>query len=298
VSKLGWGQITVFTLTFAVCAAFAADKLAGDYARKIEQFRAQREKDIAGKDGWITLAGLFWLKEGTNRVGADESFEVALPPSAPKRAGVIEMTSGVAKFVPASGVAAKTTIFKNNDDTSAVTLGGVKFFVIKRDGKLAVRVKDSESAARKQFTGLVWYPIDPSWRIAAKFTPWPTRHTIVFGTAAGTKEEMVSPGSVTFSKGGHEYHLDPVMEDGRLFFVMRDATSGKSTYGAARFVYADAPASGLSKPGTVWLDFNQAMNPPCMFTPYATCPLPPPQNRLTIEVTAGEKLYGKDHAAH
>lgn len=285
----------------AVAAAgilFAASSLPAGYTRKIEQFRAMRQGEIAGKDGWITLAGLFWLKDGENHVGSDASFEVALPESAPKRAGTIVVKSGAARFIPAPGVAAKETTFKIDDQESAVVLGNVKFFLIKRDGKLAARVKDSESASRKSFSGLVWYPIDPAWRVAAKFTPWPERHTIVFGTVLGGKDKMDSPGSVTFSKDGRELHLDPVVEDGRLFFIIRDATSGKTTYGAARFLYTDLPSNGLKKPGTVWLDFNQAINPPCMFTPYATCPLPPPQNHLPIEVTAGEKLYGKDHAAN
>jgi uncharacterized protein len=282
----------------AVEIVSAATGVPPDYERQIHQFRAKRQVEIAGKDGWITLAGLFWLKDGENRVGSGESFEVVLPASAPKRTGTITLKAGEAKFVPAPGVSAKELVFKADDSSSAVVLGAVKFFVIQREGKLAVRVKDSDSTARKQFTGLVWYPIDPSWRVEAKFTPWPDRRVIEFNTVAGIKEQMMSPGSVTFTRGGHEYRLDPVMEDKRLFFVMRDATSGKTTYAGARFLYADLPAGGLSKPGTVWLDFNQAVNPPCMFTPYATCPLPPPQNRLTMEVTAGEKLYGKNHAAH
>jgi uncharacterized protein (DUF1684 family) len=287
-------RTTLAVISF-VCLLTAADRLPRDYARSIEQFRAHRQEEIAGKNGWITLAGLFWLKHGDNRVGTDEAFEVALPASAPKRAGTVVVKSGSARFVPGRGISAKETAFKLDDESSAVVFGSVHFWIIKREGKLAARVKDSESPARKAFTGLVWYPVDPSWRIAAKFTPWPDRRTIVFGTAAGTKEEMESPGSVTFSRNGAEFHLDPVLEDGRLFFVMRDSTSGKSTYGAARFVYADPPPGGFKKSGTVWLDFNQAINPPCMFTPYATCPLPPPQNRLPLDVTAGEKLYGPGH---
>jgi uncharacterized protein (DUF1684 family) len=279
----------------AVGLSLAGDLVPRDYAHQIEQFRAHRQVEIAGEDGWITLAGLFWLKDGENRVGSDESFEVALPASAPKRAGTISVASGAARFVPAPGVAAKPVDFKADDSSSAVMLGGVKFFVIKREGRLAVRVKDRESPARKQFTGLVWYPVDSSWRFAARFTPWPDKRVIEFSTVAGVKEEMQSPGSVTFSKDGRDFRLDPVIDEGRLFFVIRDGTSGKTTYSGARFLYTDLPKTGLSKPGTVWLDFNRAINPPCMFTPYATCPLPPPQNRLPLEVTAGEKLYGKDH---
>jgi len=269
-----------------------------DYVREVEQFRAHRQIEIAGENGWITLAGLFWLKEGENRIGSDPESEVALPPSAPKRAGTIKVEHGTARFIPSAGAAAKQLAFKVNDESSIVTLGSVKFFVIERSGKLAVRIKDSDSPARKQFTGLVWYPIDPTWRIAAKFTPWPDKRPVTFTTVLGTKETMESPGFVTFSRSAREFKLEPVIDEGKLFFVIRDQTSGKATYGAARFIYAEKPKDGWSKPGTVWLDFNQAVNPPCMFTPYATCPLPPPQNRLPIEVTAGEKIYGKDHTTH
>jgi uncharacterized protein (DUF1684 family) len=269
-----------------------------DYIREVEQFRAHRQIEIAGEDGWITLAGLFWLKNGQNRVGSDPECEVALPLSAPKRAGTIKVEHGAARFIPSAGVAAKETVFKADDESSTVALGSVKFFVIERAGKLAVRVKDSDSPARKQFTGLVWYPVDPAWRIAAKFTPWPDKRSVTFTTVLGTKETMESPGFVTFSKDAREFKLEPVIDEGKLFFVIRDGTSGKTTYGAARFVYAEKPKDGWTKAGTIWLDFNQAVNPPCMFTPYATCPLPPPQNRLPIQVTAGEKIYGKDHPVH
>jgi uncharacterized protein len=269
-----------------------------EYVREVEQFRAHRQMEIAGEDGWITLAGLFWLKDGENRVGSDPECEVTLPSSAAQRAGTIRVENGAARFIPSTGVPGKELIFKTDDESSTVKLGSVKFFVIQRSGKLAVRVKDSDLPARKNFTGLVWYPIDPAWRIVAKFTPWPDKRFITFTTVLGTKEKMESPGYVTFSKDAREFRLEPVIEDNKLFFVVRDRTSGKTTYGAARFIYAEKPKEGWSKPGTVWLDFNRAVNPPCMFTPYATCPLPPPQNRLPIEVTAGEKVYGKDHPAH
>ncbi len=118
---------------------------------------------------------------------------------------------------------------------------------------------------------------------------------MAFNTVAGVREEMRNPGYLTFSAGGRELRLDPVIEENKLFIVMRDLTAGKTTYNAARFLYAAPPAGGFSQSGTVILDFNVAINPPCMFTPYATCPLPPQQNRLPIEVTAGEKIYGNGH---
>jgi uncharacterized protein (DUF1684 family) len=173
-----------------------------------------------------------------------------------------------------------------NPEKDVITLGTVKFFIIKRGEEQLVRVKDNESELRRDFTGLKWFPIDPSWKIAAKFTAYEKPRTIMFDSQNGVKQPMQSPGFVTFTREGKEYRLDPVIERNELFFIFRDATSNKTTYGAARFLYAAMPVNG-----TVVLDFNKAINPPCAFTAFATCPLPPPQNRLTLAVTAGEKKY-------
>src|SRR5258706_1072839 len=266
-----------------------------DYATEIAQWRAQREAELKADDGWLTVVGLHWLKEGENRVGSDPNFEVALPASAPKRVGSIVVKAGQASFIPVAGVPmtlnggpANAQVLKANTDILA--LGRLKFFIIRREDRLGVRVKDNDSAFRREFTGLHWYPPSPAWRIAAHFTPWDKPRTIVFDTAVGIKEEMTSPGYVTFHKDGREYRLEPVLEGRKLFFVIRDQTSGKTTYGASRFLYADTP-----KDSVVWLDFNKAINPPCAFTPYATCPLPPPQNRLPFAVNAGEQKYQQNH---
>ena len=129
----------------------------------------------------------------------------------------------------------------------------------------------------------------------AKFIPFDKPRKVMFDTLAGVKEEDESPGYVTFTRGGMEYRLEPVLDDGELWFIMRDGTSGKATYGASRFLYAALPKGGVKQAGTVEIDFNKAENPPCVFTDFATCPLPPPQNRLSLAVTAGEQMYGKQH---
>jgi uncharacterized protein (DUF1684 family) len=171
----------------------------------------------------------------------------------------------------------------------------VKFIIIKREDKMGVRIKDNDSAARREFTGLKWYPVDPSWRVTAKYVPFDKPHTVTFDTAVGLKEQDESPGYVTFQRDGKEYRMEPVLDDNDLWFVMRDQTSGKTTYGASRFLYAEMPKGGVKQAGTVEIDFNRAENPPCVFTDFATCPLPPPQNRLPLAVTAGEQMYGKRH---
>jgi len=276
-------------LAFAILLDAPLDSVPASYAKEIADFRAHREAEINSDDGWITLVGLHWLKPGENRVGSDPSCEVPLPASAPKRAGAIILGKAGARFVPAPGIQLQEATLRPDEDV--LRIGRITFFLIEREGRLAVRVKDNDGEARRAFTGLRWYPTDMAWRIDARFEPWAERHTITFDTSGGVKEQMESPGYVTFVKNGREFRLEPVWDEGKLFFVFRDQTSGKSTYGGARFLYA-APA----KNGIISLDFNKAVNPPCVFTPYATCPLPPPQNRLGLQVTAGELMYGEnDH---
>lgn len=276
-------------------AAMTIPLHAADYAREIADFRAARERSISSPDGWSTVVGLAWLKEGLNRVGSDPDSEVVLPASVPARVGTIILKGKQADFRPAPGV--KIPAQELKEDTTILTIGTVKFFLIQRTGRFAVRVKDSDAPARKEFTHLSWFPVDPSWRIEAKFTPWDKPRAIKFDTVIdGLKEEDPSPGYVSFNKDGTEYKLDAVIDDGELFLIFRDQTSGKSTYPAARFLYAELPKN-LKAPSTVVLDFNKAINPPCVFTAYATCPLPPPQNRLTLAVNAGELIYGGHHAA-
>lgn len=269
------------------------NRLPPNYAHDLSTFRQHREQAIGGEDGWITLIGLYWLKEGENRAGSDPDSEVPLPRTFLKREGTFVLRQAAVQFVPAPG----SSLLLNGKPVSAATIredkdilsqGSVKFFVIRRGDKWAVRVRDNGSGERRNFTHLDWFPIDASWRIMAAFTAWDQPRTLTFDTMVpGIREDMESPGYVTFTRGGRTYRLDPVVEDDQLFFVFRDQTAGKTTYSAARFLYTDMP-----KDGTVILDFNRAINPPCVFTTWATCPLPPPQNRLAIEVSAGEKMFG------
>ncbi len=277
-------------LAFAALTALAADSA---YERDIARWRVEREAKLKADDGWLTVVGLHWLHEGVNTVGSDPNADAPLPASLPARIGTITLTQGKVHFKPIAGVQLKDTGLRLKEmdlktditpDYDRLALGRVKFFVIERENRFAVRVKDNDSEARKKFAGLHWYAVDPSWKIKAAFIPSP--HQVTFDTEVGVKEKDDSPGYVTFTRGGQEYKLEPVKEDDDLWFVFRDQTSGKTTYAASRFLYTPFP-----KDGFVELDFNKAENPPCVFTDYATCPLPTPQNRLQLAVTAGEQMY-------
>jgi uncharacterized protein (DUF1684 family) len=268
---------------------------AASYRKQIEAWRAERVDKLKADGGWLTVAGLFWLKPGRNRFGAERGNDITLPASAPGRAGAfvveggrvrVEVEPGVTITLggkPVSPAPLKTDAGGAAPDV--LVMGPLTLQIIDRGGRLAVRLKDMQSAARKGWKGTAWYPVNPAYRVNARFEPRPTPTTIAVPTVIGTVEPMPSPGTAWFELGGKTLRLDPVLEPGetQLFFIIRDATSGHATYGGGRFLYAD-PA----KDGHVVLDFNKAYAPPCAFTPYATCPLPPAVNRLGIAVEAGE----------
>jgi len=280
--------IALETVALALSAADSGDR----YVREVEQWRAEHQRKLAAEDGWLTVVGLDWLKEGENRVGADPSSEVPLPPgSAPQKVATISLRAGNAVLHRTPGVALTlngkpATETPLREDADILAINRLKFYLIRRGDKAGIRLKDNDSDARKHFQGLSWYPVDPAWRIPAKYTAWDKPHPMIFHNTIGQEESAPSPGYVTFQKDGREFRLEPTLDDGELFFVIRDQTSGKTTYGASRFLYAEQPKNGV-----VLLDFNKAENPPCAFTNFATCPLPPPQNRLGLAITAGEKKY-------
>jgi uncharacterized protein len=177
---------------------------------------------------------------------------------------------------------------------SILTAGALSMFVIHRGDRYALRLKDSHSFARLHFQGLKWYEPDAKYRIAAQWIPYTPAKMVKIPTIVGTTIEMPVPGAAEFVLDGRTLRLEPVLEspkDTKLFFILRDTTSRTMTYGAARFLYTAFPDHGLDKPGKIWLDFNRLENPPCAYTAYATCPLPPPQNRLAIALAAGEQRY-------
>jgi uncharacterized protein (DUF1684 family) len=261
------------------------------------KWRETRLKSLTKEDGWLSLVGLDWLHEGVN--------DVKLPSVPPV---VARVTLAGAKATlqpdPALTIDGKpvTTPIELKDDASeapaVVHTGSLTFLFIKRADKsgerYALRVKDPNSDARKNFKGLDYFTAGAQYRVEARFEAYNPPKTVAITNVLGMVSDETSPGVLVFSLDGKEYRLEPILEQGEkdLFIIFRDATSGQETYGAARYLYAHPPGTD----GKTVVDFNHAYNPPCAFTPYATCPLPPPQNRLPIRIEAGEKKYAGGHS--
>jgi len=277
------------------------------YKHSIEQWQAGRVERLTASDGWLSLIGLEWLKEGANRVGRAADNDIVLS-AGPAHLGVVtlahdgSMRIALDKDSDATIDGKAVTEAALVDDLHAgadaaptrVSFGTASFHVIDRDGRKGLRVKDTEAPTRKHFVGIDAFPVDPSWRIEATWVPAQPGETLEMGSVIGTIDKYPVPGKLEFTRDGKHFEILPVIEvpgDAQYFIVFADRTSGKETYGAARFLYIDPP-----KDGKVVLDFNKAYNPPCAFTPFATCPLAPPENRLDLRVTAGEKNYrGSNH---
>ncbi|PYQ16144.1 MAG: DUF1684 domain-containing protein [Acidobacteria bacterium] len=267
------------------------------YRAEIETWRQQREARLKAEDGWLSVAGLFWLDEGPNRFGSGPGNAIALPAAAaPAVAGTFELRQGKVTVRVEPGVAVTSagkpvgTMELRSDDPGppdVLKLGRLSLQVIARGGRIGIRMKDPESHARRSFAGLRWFPVREDLRLRARFVPWPAARSIPIANVLGQVNPLPSPGYAEFTLAGRTLRLEPVVEESgasELFFIFRDETAGKETYPAGRFLY-----SAMPRDGEVVLDFNKAYSPPCAFTDYATCPLPPPQNRLPVRVEAGEK---------
>jgi hypothetical protein len=275
-----------------IVALLALVLAAPGYVEEIEAWRKAREQRLKADGGWLTVEGLFWLEQGESRFGSDPSNTIVLPPSVPARAGAILFSKGEARFRLEPGIAATlggrpaTEGLLRPDSGDVLVLGPVTLQVIERGGQQAVRMKDMQSARRRDFKGLRWFPVREDRRIEARFVPYSPPRTLEIPNVTGQVNHLPCPGYAEFTLQGRTLRLDPVIEEPdaqELFFIFRDETAPAETYGAGRFLYAPLP-----KDGKLVLDFNKAYSPPCAFTPYATCPLPPRQNRLPVRIEAGE----------
>jgi uncharacterized protein len=289
--------IVLAALVGVAAASIKTGDAQSDYRASIETWRKERLARLTSDDGWLTVVGLFWLEEGENRFGSDPASAVVLPAGkGPADAGTFTVREGKVKVTVAPGVDVRlegkpvtTAPLRSDVDKGGpdlLRLGPLTLFVIERGGRLAIRLKDRDSEARRSFRGLRNFPIDPAYRVTARFEPYNPPKTIAIANVLGQSENLPCPGAVVFTLRGREYRLEPVIEmpgDTELFYMIRDATSGKESYGSGRYLYSDMP-----KDGKVVLDFNKAYTPPCGFTPFATCPLPPKQNWMEVRIEAGE----------
>jgi uncharacterized protein (DUF1684 family) len=280
----------------------AAENSQDEYAR-VTDWRAKRLASLTSETGWLTPIALYWLKEGENSFGraSDRAFSVDDAVLAADT-GAFVLTQGRVQYVAHAskamtylGAPVTSLDLKSDADEKPTELiaGPLHFMLIDRAGHLGIRVRDSISPNRLQFKGLQYFPVRPDWHIQAHFEGYVPERRIPIVNILGMTEEMTSPGAIVFERGGRTWRLDAILEapgDRELFVMFSDATSGKQTYGAGRFLYVGLPTSDR-----IEVDFNEAYNPPCAFTDFATCPLPPQQNQLALAIEAGELKYERAH---
>jgi uncharacterized protein (DUF1684 family) len=280
---------------FVVLSLAAAEAGSIAYRAEIQKWREGYEADLKQDNGWLTLAGLFWLKDGRNTFGTGAENDIVLPRgSAPARAGAflfhagktwLALSSGTTFMVNGKPAAGEIELKPDSSGSpDRITTGRLRMIVIQRGSRLGIRLWDSDAAVRRNYTGSQWFPVQEAFRVTAQFISYPQPKMIPILNVLGDTEPSPSPGYATFELEGKTCRLEPLLEGDHLFFILKDLTSGKETYAAGRFLY-----TGMPKDGKLILDFNKAENPPCAFTPYATCPLPPKQNHLPVSVTAGER---------
>jgi uncharacterized protein len=298
--------LTFIALLFALLPAPAVPQEIS-WQNENSVWRTQHAADLLKPDGWLSLAGLEWLQPGDNPVGSAADNKIRLI-TGPQHLVVLHFEDETVTLNPpaggfppdflVAGAPAKSQFLRaeaNNDKVSAhLTIGTLTMYVIRREARFALRIKDAHSPAIVSFHELKWYPPGPSYRVTAKWIPYSPHKTITLATLVGTSYDQPVPGAAEFTLSGKTFRLEPVLEDpavAKLFFILRDTTSSSTTYGACRFLYTGFPTNGLDKPGELVLDFNRLENPPCAYTPYSTCPLPPPGNLLPIPLPVGELRY-------
>jgi uncharacterized protein (DUF1684 family) len=279
-------------------------KANAEYLSAIQSWQQKRLTSLKSPTGWLNLAGLFWLKTGENTAGADSANAIIFPKDrAPDFVGSFIWQDSVVTFQARPGIAvthhdsAVTAIVMRNDlqkNPTQLALGSLSWTIIQRGERLGVRLRDHQHPQLQQFGGIETFPVDSTWRLEAAFEANLPPKLIAIPTVLNTINEEPSPGAFVFKINGKTYRLDATgkMTDAELFVIFADQTNGRETYNAGRFLYVPTPDAG----GKSIIDFNKAYNPPCAFTEFATCPLPPEQNKLGVRITAGEKKYA--HAAH
>ncbi len=291
-----YAYIFLFSLMMPVHLKNTSDPT---YKKTIAQWHQQRIQNLKSEQGWLNLAGLFWLKEGKNTLGADVSNDIIFPAGkSPSFLGSISLQNGEVsmevlpgKEIFSEDKSISQAIIFSPSLSSPLTLkyGSLRWFVIKRGDKYAIRLRDLESPVLQSFSGIKTYPIYEKWKAKARLIPPSENKKIAITDVLGMTSMQEFAGTLVFELEGKEYRLDAVDNGKDLFILFADQTNKRATYGAGRFLYAEKP----DNEGNMFLDFNKSINPPCAFTEFATCPLPPKQNFIDLAVKAGEKNYGK-----
>ncbi len=269
-----------------------------NYVSSIKEWHNKRDSSLTKKNGWLSLAGLYWLEQGENSFGSDSSNQIIFPEKAPKFMGsfflndttvTITVNKDIEIFIDSLRINSMQLKNDNQKGRHILTHSTLSWYIVKRTNKFGIRLKDSEHPNIKAFSGNEYFTIDPAWRIKARLEPYDSAKTISIPNVLGQVIDSPCPGALLFSIDGNTYKVDPIGEvtDDEYWLLFADETSGDETYGAGRFLYVDKVDSS----GITYIDFNKAYNPPCVYTPFATCPLPPMQNRLAVRITAGEKNW-------
>ncbi len=267
-----------------------------NYVEQVQHWKQERVASIKSPTGWLRLAGMFWLDEGENSFGSGENQDVQLPEGTiPEEAGTFLFENGHVTMNVADGVTithngepvSEMVLFDGeNEDTPNVQHESLEWFVIKRGDMVGIRLYNKENEQADQFTGFDSYPIDEKWNRRARFIPNPEGTTISIVNVLGQEEDLESPGVLEFSIDGEIYTLDAIDSDDNMFMIVGDQTNQTETYQAGRYIYVDFPKDGSQYTN---IDFNKIYNPPCAYSVFTTCQLPPPQNQLEVAIAAGEK---------
>ncbi|HUI74807.1 MAG TPA: DUF1684 domain-containing protein [Candidatus Acidoferrum sp.] len=278
------------------------------WRNELLKWREDHAAKLQTPDGWLSLTGLDWLAEGDNPLGSAPDNKIHLAAGNPPHVAILRLSGETVTLIPPAGgfpkellvggAAAKEESLRTDPDEDKfnphLAIGTLNMYVVRRGNRFALRIKDSHSPTLVHFQGLKWYPGNETYRVMAKWIPYTPPKTVMLATLVGTSYPQPVPGVAEFTLLGKRLCLEPVLEDpkvAQLFFILRDPTSSTATYPSCRFLYTGFPTNGLEKPGELVLDFNRLENPPCAFTPYATCPLPPHGNVLPIALPVGEKRY-------
>jgi len=274
------------------------------YKEKIHKWQKDRLKNLKAEDGWLNLAGLYWLEKGENTIGSDSTNNIVFPGKAPKHLGTVHLQNNKITFraeedaivANMKGEKIDATVMNHDqqDETTILQHGPLRWFVIKRGDKFGIRLRDLQSPLLDKVDSIPSFPVNRKWKIEAEFIPYKEDKYMEIPNVLGNTSREKIHGELQFEIKGETYTLNPLGDRDHLFVVFGDQTNAEQTYGGGRFLSVAAP----DEDNKVHLDFNKAYNPPCAFTPYATCPLPPSQNRLSVEVKAGEKTPGIEVPHH